>query len=135
MENTETLIKLKEKFGSDGTIVSLDFRRNEVMKNAWTKSSNLTIFEAIKKIENLGLKRILVTSISKDGTLEGPDLSSIRKIKEETKLSIIAAGGVSSLEDIKNISKIGVEALVIGKAFYKNLFSLREALKVISNVG
>lgn len=129
VNNLELVKKLLDEFGADRIIVAVDSRGEKVFVKGWLKGTSLNCYEFSKRIETLGIKIILFTSIEKDGTLKGPNFEAIGKMVRTVDISILVAGGVCSLEDLQRLSEIGVEGVVIGKALYKNCFTLKEAIE------
>lgn len=115
---------------SDRLIVAIDGSNNFVTIDGWKEDTEMTIEESLKKIESLGFKEIIYTDVNRDGTLEGPNFDSIKKVVAQTRLNVYASGGISSLEDIKALKKIpGLKGMVIGKALYAGKISFEEALR------
>lgn len=112
--NSEFLDALIERFGSDRIIVSVDIKDGKIAMNGWTCSSDLLLENFLNKIKTIGVERIIVTDVSKDGALEGPNYQLVESIKG---FKIIAAGGVSSNNDIKKFKN--VEGVIVGKAIYE----------------
>ncbi len=101
-----------------------------VATHGWEKSSQMTLFQVIEKYLEVGLKYVLCTDISKDGTLQGPNFVLYQKIqKKYPQIELQASGGVHSLDDIKELKKNNMAAAIIGKALYEKKFTLREALQ------
>jgi phosphoribosylformimino-5-aminoimidazole carboxamide ribotide isomerase len=125
-----TLTKLQKKFGHERIIVALDHQGGRVMVEGWKTSTKLRIDKALAKFSHFQVKIFLITSITKDGTLTGPDFNILSKACAYPHVSIIAAGGVSSLNDLTILKQIGVKEVVVGKALYEGIFTLKEALKV-----
>jgi phosphoribosylformimino-5-aminoimidazole carboxamide ribotide isomerase len=125
-----TLTKLQKKFGNEHLIVALDHQGGRVMVEGWKTPTKLGIEEALAKFLDLQVKTFLVTSITKDGTLAGPDINTLSKICVYPNVSIIAAGGISSLNDLIVLKQIGVKGVVVGKALYEGVFTLKEAIKI-----
>jgi len=117
-------------------IISLDYGINGmVFKNGWQKESANSIFESIKKVERSGANEVIVTDISRDGTLEGVNLKFIKKILKSSGMKFIIAGGIGRIEDIINLKEIenmGIAGMIIGKALYEgeNKINLREAIRI-----
>jgi len=117
-------------------LISLDYGTSGmVFKNGWQKESEISIFESIKKVEQLSADEAIVTDISRDGTLKGVNIEFIKKILESSVIKFIIAGGVGRIEDIANLKKIenmGISGVIIGKALYegKNRINLREAIRI-----
>jgi len=124
------LTKLQKKFGNERLIVALDHQNGRVMVEGWKTPTKLGIEEALAKFLDLQVKTFLVTSITKDGTLIGPDVNTLSKVCMYPHVSIIAAGGVGSLNDLIILKQIGVKGVIVGKALYEGVFTLKEALKV-----
>ena len=100
--------------------VSLDIKKGKVGIEGWKKTVKLDPFETLSYLENLGLKYIFVTDVSRDGTLDTPDYSLVRKIMRKVKRSsIIMGGGISNVSDISSLKKLGVGGVVIGRALYE----------------
>lgn len=126
----EAIKYLIEKFG-DCIIVALDYDENgRVMIEGWRKEAELSVAEAMKKFLKLKVKTFLLTSISRDGTLKGVSINIVKRICALQKARIIAAGGVSSLNDLVILKQAGVYGVVIGKALYEGVFTLKEALEL-----
>ena len=117
----------------DKIIVSIDAKEGEVLTKGWQAGCvNIDTLEFACALKEMGFKRVIYTDISKDGTLRGPNIQGTKRLLK-TGLSVIASGGVSSLEDIKKLKKLEVEGLagiIVGKALYEGKFSLSEALKL-----
>jgi len=122
--------KLLMDFGSERVVVALDYHEGEVMVKGWKTATKLSVEEAVTRFLDLGAKLFLVTSITRDGTLKGPDYDTLARVCSYPRISVIAAGGVSSLKDLAALKQVGVWGVVIGKALYEGMFELREALKI-----
>lgn len=125
----EILKELMEKFG-DRVIVALDHVNGRIMVKGWRKPAEIEVKEALEKFLEIHVKTFLLTSISRDGTLEGADSEILSQACAYQDARIIAAGGVGSLKDLTVLKRIGVYGVVIGKALYEGSFTLKEALKV-----
>ena len=127
------LKKVYENFEPNKIILALDFKLlNEqpiIMKNGWQQDSKVNLFEFIENTNHFD--NLLITDISVDGMLSGPNLKMYRKlIRCFPNKHIIASGGISNLDDLKALSKINVKSSVIGKAIYENKISLSELKNV-----
>jgi phosphoribosylformimino-5-aminoimidazole carboxamide ribotide isomerase len=125
------LIQILQKFGPESVIVALDNMNGKIMIEGWKTKTTMGINESLRKFFSLGIRNFLITSIVKDGTLSGPDLETLNEINRKPELKIIAAGGISRIEDLINLKRLGIQGAVIGKALYEEKFSLKEALKKI----
>ncbi len=112
----------------DNITVGVDAKNGFVAVEGWEEVSSVDAIKWIKKLESQGVKRIVYTDISKDGTLTGPNFEMYKKVLKETSIEVIASGGISVLEDLIQLKEIGVHGVVVGKALYENRFTLEEAL-------
>ena len=117
----------------DRVIISIDSKAGLIQANGWTSPISLTPVELAGKIKDLGLDSVIYTDISKDGTLSGPDLNSIKQFLQESQIKTIVSGGIASLEDIaklKTLESEGLLGVIIGKALYEGKIDLKEAIKI-----
>ena len=131
LENPDWTSKVIAEFG-DRIAVGLDVRGRTLAARGWTKEGG-DLFETIERLDKDGCARYVVTDVTKDGTLKGPNLELLRSVCEVTKAPVIASGGISSIADIealKSLVELGVEGAIMGKALYAGAFTLEEALKV-----
>ena len=131
LENPEWTSKVIAEHG-DRIAVGLDVRGHVLAARGWTKEGG-NLFETIERLERDGCARYVVTDVTKDGTLKGPNLELLREVCAVTKKPVIASGGISSLDDISALSTlraIGVEGAIVGKALYAGSFTLEEALEL-----
>ncbi|MFM6941423.1 MAG: bifunctional 1-(5-phosphoribosyl)-5-((5-phosphoribosylamino)methylideneamino)imidazole-4-carboxamide isomerase/phosphoribosylanthranilate isomerase PriA [Candidatus Planktophila sp.] len=131
MENPEWTSRVIAEFG-DRIAVGLDVRGHTLAARGWTEEGG-NLFEAIERLERDGCARYVVTDVTKDGTLKGPNLELLREVCAATNKPVVASGGISSLADIEALSQlrsIGVEGAIVGKALYAKAFTLEEALEL-----
>ena len=131
LENPDWTAKAIAEFG-DRIAGGLDVRGRTLAARGWTKEGG-DLFETIERLDSNGCARYVVTDVTKDGTLKGPNLDLLRSVCAVTKAPIVASGGISSLSDIqelKNLVGIGVEGAIMGKALYAGAFTLEDALEV-----
>lgn len=124
-----------EKYG-EKIAVGLDVRGTTLAARGWTKEGG-DLFEVLDRLEQAGCARYVVTDVTKDGTLRGPNLDLLRSVMERTEKPVVASGGISSLEDIANLAALvplGLEGAILGKSLYAGRFTLEEALEVASQV-
>jgi phosphoribosylformimino-5-aminoimidazole carboxamide ribonucleotide (ProFAR) isomerase len=98
----------------------------------WTKEGG-ELFDVLERLEQAGCARYVVTDVTKDGTLKGPNLELLRQVMEKTDKPVIASGGISTLEDIsalRQLVPLGLEGAILGKALYAKRFSLEQALEL-----
>lgn len=131
LENPEWTAKVISQFG-DRIAVGLDVRGRTLAARGWTKEGG-DLYETIERLDKNGCIRYVVTDVTKDGTLKGPNLELLKSVCQVTKAKIVASGGISSIADIqalKNLVEFGVEGAIMGKALYAGAFTLEAALKV-----
>jgi phosphoribosylformimino-5-aminoimidazole carboxamide ribotide isomerase len=132
-EDRVFLKKAFKKF-KDKIIVSIDAKANRVLTKGWRSSyRNTDVIRLGHYLKDTGFKQVIYTDVLRDGTLKGPNIKAIKNLIKETGLSVIASGGISSLDDIcrlKTLQKKGVVGVIIGKALYEGKFTLSEALKL-----
>ena len=129
LENPEWTARVIAENG-DRIAVGLDVRGHVLAARGWTKEGG-DLFETLARLESDGCARYVVTDVTKDGTLQGPNLELLREVCSATKKPVVASGGISSLADISALSAlhaIGVEGAIVGKALYAGAFTLQEAL-------
>lgn len=125
------ITRLQNKFGEESVVVALDNKDGWVMIDGWRTTTDMTLQDALDKFIELGVQRFLITSITHDGLLSGPDLETLSEAVKCSDAKILAAGGIGSINDLANLKKIGVEGAVIGKALYEGRFTLKEAIQKI----
>ncbi|WP_408956083.1 1-(5-phosphoribosyl)-5-[(5-phosphoribosylamino)methylideneamino]imidazole-4-carboxamide isomerase [Natroniella sp. ANB-PHB2] len=133
IENPQLVVEAIKEFGSERIVVGIDAKDGLVATEGWLETSDTTAVTLGQEMKERGVEWVVYTDIDKDGTLSGPNLEATEKLAEETGLKVVASGGVSSLEDIKNLKKIeeaGVKAVITGKALYSNNLKLEEALSI-----
>lgn len=118
-----------EKYG-DKIAVGIDIKDGFVAIKGWTETSSLDAFDFCKKMQDIGVKTVICTDISKDGAMQGTNHELYRELSEKFSLDIIASGGVSSIEDIEKLSALGIHGAIIGKAYYIGSINLKEAIEV-----
>jgi len=123
--------QVQRKFGSKPIIVALDNKDGKIMVEGWKTQTAFGIKDALAKFTELKVQTFLVTSITKDGTLSGPDLETLSEACRYPNVEIIAAGGIGSLNDLIALKRVGVEAAVVGKALYEDKFTLKQALRTV----
>jgi phosphoribosylformimino-5-aminoimidazole carboxamide ribotide isomerase/phosphoribosylanthranilate isomerase len=131
LENPEWTSRIIAEHG-DRIAVGLDVRGHVLAARGWTQEGG-DLFETLARLESDGCARYVVTDVTKDGTLQGPNLELLKEVCAATKKPVVASGGISSLEDIKALcalTQIGVEGAIVGKALYAGAFTLEQALEV-----
>lgn len=123
VKHPELVSQLAEKFG-EKIVVSLDCWQGMICVDGWVENSDLEAVAFANKLYEMGIRTIVYTDISRDGTLEGPNLEELINIKAKTSMNIIASGGVSSEADVRALAGIGVYGVIVGKALYEGKVTL-----------
>ena len=110
--------------------VGIDIRDGFVAIKGWTEKSDLEAFAFCGRMEQLGVKTLICTDISKDGAMQGANHKLYTELSQRFGMQIIASGGVSSLEDVKRLTALGIHGAIIGKAYYTGAVDLAEAIGV-----
>ena len=125
--NPDLFMGWLEQYGTDRMILGADVRHGKISINGWKEDSAEDLLPFLKKYVDAGVRNVLCTEISKDGTLTGPAIELYQEIMDAyPQLHLIASGGVSSLNDIIALNAAGIPALVFGKAIYEGKINLKE---------
>ena len=133
LENPEWAAHVIAEYG-EAIAVGLDVRGTTLAARGWTQEGG-DLWSVMERLEHAGCARYVVTDVTKDGTLKGPNLDLLRSVMERTHRPVIASGGVATLDDIADLRELvphGLEGAIVGKALYAKSFTLREALDVAS---
>lgn len=131
LEDPNWTASVIEKY-SDQIAVGLDVRGTTLAARGWTKEGG-DLFEVLQRLEDAGCARYVVTDVTKDGTLRGPNLELLKMVMSKTDKPVVASGGISSLEDIENLVglvPLGLEGAILGKSLYAGRFTLQQALEI-----
>jgi 1-(5-phosphoribosyl)-5-[(5-phosphoribosylamino)methylideneamino] imidazole-4-carboxamide isomerase/N-(5'phosphoribosyl)anthranilate isomerase len=131
LENPEWTAQVIGEYG-DRIAVGLDVRGHVLAARGWTKEGG-DLFKTIERLERDGCARYVVTDVTKDGTLQGPNLELLKEVCAVTRKPVVASGGISSLDDIAALASLnatGVEGAIVGKALYAGAFTLQQALEL-----
>ena len=134
LENPEWAAHVIAEYG-EAIAVGLDVRGTTLAARGWTQEGG-DIWTVLDRLEDAGCCRYVVTDVTKDGTLKGPNLELLREVADRTDRPVIASGGVATLDDLVELRELvphGIEGAIVGKALYARAFTLAEALDVASN--
>lgn len=134
LENPEWAANVIGQYG-EAVAVGLDVRGTTLAARGWTRDGG-DLWTVIDRLEQAGCPRYVVTDVTKDGTLQGPNLELLREVLQRTNKPVVASGGVSNLDDIvalRSLVPLGLEGAIVGKALYAGAFTLAEALDVASD--
>ena len=129
VNDEEFLLSAVKKYG-EKIAVGIDIKDGFVAIKGWTDLSKYTPFEFCEKMQNIGVKNIICTDVSKDGAMQGTNLDLYKEMSERFDLNITASGGVSGIDDIKRLKGLGIYGAIIGKAYYTKAISLARAIEV-----
>ena len=129
VENPEFLKELVSEFGSEAIVAGIDARDGMAATQGWEQTSSVKALDLALLMKDYGIRHIVYTDISRDGTLTGPNVEATRELTEKTGLDVIASGGVSSMEDLRRLSEAKIRGVIIGKALYEKKICLSEAVE------
>ncbi|GAB2589993.1 1-(5-phosphoribosyl)-5-[(5-phosphoribosylamino) me thylideneamino] imidazole-4-carboxamide isomerase [Paractinoplanes abujensis] len=133
LEDPEWCDRVVAEYG-DRVAIGLDVRGRTLSARGWTRDGG-DLYEVLARLDKAGASRYVVTDITKDGTMRGPNLDLLREVCAATDKPVIASGGVSTLDDLRalaTLEPVGVEGVIAGKALYAGAFTVRQALDVLS---
>jgi phosphoribosylformimino-5-aminoimidazole carboxamide ribotide isomerase len=131
VESPDTLTELVRRWGSRHIAVGIDAQKGRVVTHGWEQTESISALTLASTVAEIGVERIIYTDVARDGMLHGPNIEQTCLIAG-AGVKVTASGGVSSLQDLKDlqaVSHLGIDSVIIGKAFYERRFTLEEALK------
>ena len=129
VKDEKFLTEAVKKFG-DKVAVGVDLKDGYVAIKGWTEKSDYDAYTFCDKMEKIGVKTLIITDISKDGAMQGTNLELYKELSQKYNMQITASGGVSTIEDVKNLAKINMYGAIIGRAYYTGAISIKEAVEV-----
>ncbi len=129
IKDREFLKAAVEKY-QDKIAVGADVNNGFIAIKGWVETTAVSLYEFIKDMEDIGVKTVICTDISKDGAMQGTNLELYKKLSNECSMNIIASGGVSSYEDIKKLKEMNIYGAIVGKAYYTGVIDIAEAIKI-----
>lgn len=129
--NPDFVQKMINKYGNQRILVGVDVKEGYVSISGWTETSTLPYIDFIQKMQKIGVTKVIVTDISKDGTLKGPNYEMYQQIKKKTGIDFVISGGVKSSEDVYQAAKLDCYGCIIGKAFYEGKIKLEEVMECL----
>jgi 1-(5-phosphoribosyl)-5-[(5-phosphoribosylamino)methylideneamino] imidazole-4-carboxamide isomerase/N-(5'phosphoribosyl)anthranilate isomerase len=133
LEDPAWTARVIDRFG-DAIAVGLDVRGTTLAARGWTKEGG-DLWEVLARLEDAGCPRYVVTDVTKDGTLKGPNIQLLKDVMARTSKPVVASGGISSLQDITDLralAPVGLEGAILGKSLYAGKFTLEQALEIAS---
>ena len=133
VENPDTVSDAISQHGADKVAVSIDAKGGEVRTRGWVTGSGIDALGLAKRaVTELGVKTIIYTDTARDGTLTGPNFKSVSAVSRAVECELIAAGGVSSIDDLLKLQEIGVSGAITGMAIYTGEFDLSDAIEAVN---
>lgn len=123
-----TLNQIIGKYGRERIVVATDYKNGKIVTKGWTKQEDLSVLEAIKRLQDSRIGTVLATAVEFDGRAQGPDLATLSDIRASTNVQILASGGVRNIDDVQELKRVGVEGVVIGRALYEGTLDLPELI-------
>jgi len=130
IKNKKVLQTVLEKFGKEKIVISTDYIDGKILVDGWQQSTDIELIDGINAFVEMGFSEFLMTNVSKDGTMQGPDLKFLQQACEIKNTNIIASGGISSINDVKNVKEYKAFGVILGKALYENKISIEDAKKI-----
>ncbi len=127
----KTILKnLLENLGREKIVISVDHKEGEILTHGWQKGTGIRLVHAIKDFLAMGFSEFLLTDVTRDGTLEGPELKFLEQACQLENANVIASGGISNVKDVQDVKDKNSFGVILGKALYENKISIEEAKKV-----
>ena len=121
------LDKLLKTYGNEKLVISVDHKDGFIVVNGWQQTTDVALIDAVNDFIKMGFSEYLSTSIVRDGTLDGPDLESLKMVNEIKNVNLIVSGGISNIEDIVKVKELDPFGVILGKALYENQVTIEEA--------
>lgn len=131
INDSDFLKQALKKYGPERIVVGVDIKDGYVLTSGWLETSEVYYLDFLKELEKIGVKIIVCTDISKDGTLTGPSFDIYKKIKENTNLDFVVSGGVKDKEDIYQVNALNYYGCIVGKAYYEGKIDLKEVIECL----
>ena len=128
-KDKELMKKLLSSLGKEKIVVSVDHKDGEIVTHGWQSGTGVSLNDALAEFLQMGFTEFLLTNVGRDGTMEGPDLENLENSCRLENANVISSGGISSIDDIQEVSKKNPFGVILGKALYENKVSIQEAKK------
>lgn len=133
VQNKYVFLDWLAKYGAEKILLGADSKNRMIATNGWLEDSDIDVVEFISEYEKKGIKYVVCTDIAKDGMLNGTSTELYCEILEKTGVNLIASGGISSIQDLEDMKKIGCEGVIVGKAIYEEKITFKELQNFIVN--
>ena len=131
-KDKELLQRIAKKYDYSKIVISVDHIDGFIVTHGWQESTKTPLLDAINEFVEMGFTEFLLTNVSKDGTMEGPDLEYLEKACSIQNTNIIASGGISNIDDVSDVQTKNAFAVILGKALYENKISIEEAKQLVN---
>ncbi len=131
-KDKELLQRIANKHGFSRIVISVDHIDGFIVTHGWQENTKIPLIDAINEFVNMGFTEFLLTNVSKDGTMEGPDLEFLGKACSIQNTNVIASGGISNIDDVSAVQTKNAFAVILGKALYENKISIEEAKQLVN---
>ena len=131
-KDKELLQRIAKKYGFSKIVISVDHLDGFIVTHGWQESTKTPLLDAINEFVAMGFTEFLLTNVSKDGTMEGPDLKYLEKACGIQNTNIIASGGISNIDDVSDVQTKNAFAVILGKALYEDKISIEEAKQLVN---
>jgi len=129
-KNKDLLKKLLSTYGSGKIVISVDHMDGEIVIHGWQDKTGIKLIDSVREFLEMGFTEFLLTNVSKDGTMQGPDLEFLEQTCTLEKTNVIASGGISNVSDVIKVKEKNAFGVILGKALYENKISIQEAKKI-----
>jgi len=126
----EIVLRLADALGKDKIVISVDHVDGIIVINGWQEKTKTKLIDGMNEFLKMGFSEFLLTSVSRDGTMQGPDLEILQKACSIENANVIASGGISNIDDVKQVKNANAFGVILGKALYENKISIEEAKKI-----
>ena len=133
INDPEFLKAALNQYGPDKIVVGVDVKNGYVSTSGWLETSNVPYLDFIQALEKLGVKYIVATDISKDGTLQGPNFDMYEQIARTSKINFVVSGGIKDAQNIYDVASKKYYACIVGKAYYEGKVDLKEVIACLQN--
>jgi len=129
-KNKELLKKLSSSLGPEKIVISVDHVNGEIVIHGWQDKTGIKLIDSIKEFLEMGFTEFLLTNVSRDGTMQGPDLEFLEQACNLERANVIASGGISNVNDVNDVKEKNAFGVILGKALYENKVTIEETKKI-----
>ena len=134
LKDPQFLKDVLKQYGNEKIVVGVDVKNGYVSTAGWLETSQMPYLEFIQYLQSIGVKYIVATDISKDGTLTGPNFDMYDQIAKSSSIQFVVSGGIKDFDNIKKVAEKGYYACIVGKAYYEKKIDLKETIQCLQNV-